>query len=161
MTGTTRTTPADRPVDWLVDDSLAPHVDETPPGELYRAAERGELVLPFCSLCRIPLEPEQRICDGCGSDAVTWEPVLPRGTVHSATLVHRLEPGLVRAAAPYPVLDVELDSGHRLIMTTLHPATAAPAVGETVTIGFRSVGGVHIPAAVPTAAHSETTEDRP
>jgi uncharacterized OB-fold protein len=157
MTGTARTAPTD----WLVDDCLAPHVDETPPGALYRAAERSELALPFCALCRIPLEPEQRICDGCGGDAVVWEPVPPRGVVHSATLVHRLEPGLVRAAAPYPVLDVELDSGHRLIMTTLHPATAAPAVGESVTIGFRTVGGVRIPAAVPATAPGETTEDRP
>ncbi|MFF4767318.1 Zn-ribbon domain-containing OB-fold protein [Streptomyces sp. NPDC001255] len=145
--------------DWLVEDGLAPVVDDTPPGPFYRAAARGELALPFCAACRLPLEPEQRLCDGCGADDILWETVAPRGTVHSATLVHRLEPGLVRTRAPYPVLDIELLSGHRLIMTTLAPATAPPAVGEPVTIGFRTVGGVHLPAAVPAAADSET-EDR-
>jgi hypothetical protein len=67
--------------------------------------------------------------------------------VHSATVMHRLEPGLVRSGAPYPILDVELTSGHRLIMTSRDRTEAVFHIGDRVTIGFRRLGGVAIPAA--------------
>jgi hypothetical protein len=71
--------------------------------------------------------------------------------------MHRLEPGLVRASAPYPLLDVETDSGHRLIMTTTHPRHSAPGIGDRVAIGFRRLGGVSVPAALSTVP-TETEE---
>ena len=67
--------------------------------------------------------------------------------MHAATVVHRREAGLILAEHPYPVLDVELRSGHRLIMTTRSPADRAPAVGSPVAVDFRQIGGVHVPAA--------------
>jgi hypothetical protein len=60
--------------------------------------------------------------------------------------MHRREPGLVHAKAPYPIVDVELTSGHRLVMTTVQPATTAPAIGTAVRVGFRRLGDVPIPA---------------
>jgi len=141
--------------DWLLDDGLAPDVNHDPLAPLYDGSARGELVLPFCGSCGRPLDLEQPVCDGCGSFECVWRAVEPAGTVHSATVMHRAEPGLVHADAPYPIIDVELTSGHRLIMTTLESTMLPPTIGVPVRIAFRILGGVAIPAAQPTAP-SET-----
>jgi uncharacterized protein len=132
--------------DWLLDNALAPNVDDELLAPLYRAAARNEFAMPFCAACALPLELDQEICDRCGNDEPDWRTVDPHGTVHAATLMHRREPGLVHAVAPYPIVDVELASGHRLVMTTVQPAGTAPAIGTAVRIGFRHLGDVAIPA---------------
>jgi uncharacterized OB-fold protein len=144
--------------DWLVDAALAPLAGGSL-APLYAGAAAGELTLPFCATCGLALELEQRACDGCGATDIHWRPVERAGTVHAATLVHRREPGLVRVTEPYPVLDVELTSGHRLIMTTLTATELAPAIGRPVTIGFRVVGGVSVPAAALDPADSLVSTD--
>lgn len=132
--------------DWLLDSALAPAAEDDMLAPLYRAAARNELALPFCAACALPLELDQNVCDHCGDAESDWRTVDPRGVVHAATLMHRREPGLVRSAAPYPIVDVELTSGHRIVMTTLQPADTAPLIGAAVRIGFRRLGDVAIPA---------------
>ncbi|BBZ59232.1 Zn-ribbon domain-containing OB-fold protein [Mycolicibacterium monacense] len=132
--------------DWLLDPSLAPAAGDEVLAPLYDAAQRGEVMLPFCAACAKPLELEQDICDGCGGGDRSWRAVAPHGTVHAATLMHRREPGLVHARGPYPIVDVELDSGHRLVMTTARPTDTAPRIGTAVHIAFRRLGDVVIPA---------------
>ena len=132
--------------DWLLDGALAPAADDDMLAPLYRAASRNELALPFCAACALPLELEQEVCDGCGHTERDWRTVDSRGTVHAATLMHRREPGLVHTKAPYPIVDVELASGHRMVMTTVQPAVTAPLIGAAVRIGFRRLGDVAIPA---------------
>jgi uncharacterized OB-fold protein len=151
-------TPPEVTVDWLVSADLAPDAGDPALAALYEAAARGELALPFCGSCGLPLELEQRVCDGCDATDVRWRPVEPVGTVHAATAVHRREPGLILTGDPYPVLDVEVGSGHRLVMTTTGPVTDLPAIGQSVTISFRSVGGVAVPAAHVTDARSTEKE---
>lgn len=141
--------------DWLLVDSLAPDPADDALAPLYEGAARGELVLPFCAVCALPLDLEQRVCDGCGAIDTQWRIAEPRGVVHSVTLMHRIEPGLVAATAPYPVLDVDLAAGHRLIMTTVEPAATAPRIGDPVTVGFRSLGDVAVPAARTSSASIE------
>ena len=102
--------------------------------------------MPFCTACALPLELYQEVCDACGHSERNWRTVDPSGTVHTATLMHRREPGLVHGVAPYPIVDVEMESGHRLVMTTVQPAEVAPAIGTHVRIGFRRLGDVAIPA---------------
>ncbi|BBX27021.1 Zn-ribbon domain-containing OB-fold protein [Mycolicibacterium alvei] len=133
-------------VDWLLDGTLAPAVGGDSLAPLYEAANRGELALPFCAACAQPVELGQEICDNCGASEQNWRAVELLGSVHSATLMHRREPGLVRAQHPYPIVDVEMNSGHRLVLTTVHPADTAPAIGTAVTIDFRHLGNVAIPA---------------
>jgi uncharacterized OB-fold protein len=132
--------------DWLLDPALAPAVEHDPLAPLYRAATHNELVLPFCAACARPLELDQEVCDHCSGTEHDWRTVEPRGTVHAATVMHRLEPGLVHAQGPYPIVDVELTSGHRLVMTTVQSSATAPAIGSGVRIGFRHLGDVAIPA---------------
>jgi uncharacterized OB-fold protein len=132
--------------DWLLDPALAPEPEHDALAPLYRAARRSELALPFCAACDQPLELDQEVCDLCGGTENDWRTVDLHGTVHAATLMHRREPGLVHAQAPYPIVDVELDSGHRIVMTTTQPADTAPAIGVKVRIGFRRLGDVAIPA---------------
>ncbi|MEW1931341.1 OB-fold domain-containing protein [Rhodococcus sp. NPDC079359] len=133
--------------DWLLDPALAPTVDGDPLRPLYDGAARGELVLPFCSRCDAPVDLDQQVCDRCGSPETDWRATDLHGTVHSATLMRRLEPGLVATTAPYPIVDVELRGGHRLIMTTVDVAPAVPRIGDNVRVGFRHLGGVALPAA--------------
>ena len=132
--------------DWLLDSALAPAADDDVLATLYRAAARNELAMPFCAACALPLELDQEVCDGCGNSERHWRTIDPHGTVHAATLMHRREPGLVHGVAPYPIVDVELSSGHRVIMTTVQPADTAPRIGAAVRIGFRHLGDVAIPA---------------
>jgi uncharacterized protein len=146
--------------DWLLTDTLAPHVEGDPLAPLYAGSDRGELVLPFCAACALPLDLDQHVCDGCGAAEVAWRPVEPTGTVHSLTVMHRREPGLVVATEPYLILDVELASGHRLIMTTRTRPESLPRIGDPVAVAFRELGGVSIPSVdlIPTAPL--TTEAR-
>ena len=138
--------------DWLVAAELAPDAADPVLAPVYEAATRGALALPFCAVCATPLELEQYVCDACGANAEIgtagrqWRDVPLEGTVHTATLVHRREPGLIVATGPYPVIDVELASGHRLVLTTATPSEAAPDIGAPVEIAFRTVGGVTLPA---------------
>jgi uncharacterized OB-fold protein len=132
--------------DWLLDAALAPETEHDALAPLYRATSREQLALPFCLACEQPLELDQEVCDACGGLEHDWRTVEPRGTVHAATLMHRRERGLVQAEAPYPIVDVELESGHRLMMTTVRPANRLPAIGTHVRIGFRRLGDVAIPA---------------
>ncbi|MCT1351991.1 MULTISPECIES: Zn-ribbon domain-containing OB-fold protein [Gordonia] len=135
--------------DWLLDDSLAPAVAGDPLEPLYAGAARGVLVLPFCARCAIPLDLEQHVCDRCGSGRIDWAETVPTGVVHSSTTMHRLEPGLVATTGPYPIVDIELTGGHRLIMTTVDWQADSPQIGDVVDIGFRNLAGVAIPAAQP------------
>ena len=131
--------------DWLVDEALAPAV-EGPLAPLYAAAVQGSLALPHCDRCSQPLELEQVRCDSCATTEIAWRTVEPEGTVHAATTVHRREPGLIVATQPYHVVDIELSSGHRLLMSTSGPTATPPAIGDHARIMFRHVGGVPVPA---------------
>jgi uncharacterized OB-fold protein len=135
--------------DWLLERTLAPDSEDDVLAPLYRAAAQNELVLPFCGACADALELDQEVCDHCGGTEHDWRAVELRGIVHAATVMHRREPGLVHAQDPYPIVDVEMTSGHRLVMTTAQPAAAAPSIGTPVRIGFRRLGDVSIPAIHP------------
>jgi uncharacterized protein len=154
-TGFWETAPAESgpgPGDWLVAPELAPDATDPVMAPLYEAAARGALALPFCAACGAPLELEQYLCDMCGASADVgtagrqWRDVPLEATVHTATLVHRRERGLIVAPGPYPVIDVELASGHRLVLTTDAPSGQAPGIGTPVEIAFRTVAAVKLPA---------------
>jgi uncharacterized protein len=147
--------------DWLVVPDLAPDVGDPDVAPLYAAAATGRLVMPFCAGCGTPVELEQSVCDTCGTSERDWREVPPVGIVHAATLVHRREPGLIVTNAPYPVIDVELASGHRIVVTTAPPSGIAPSIGTPVEIAFRTVGAVAVPAVRTPASAAPLTGDTP
>lgn len=142
--------------DWLVAEALAPatsgHLDP-----LYRASSQGTLAMPFCASCDQALELEQSVCHRCGRGGPRWKPVEPAGTVHAVTTVHRSERPLIVSEDPYHVIDVELHSGHRVVMTTTHPLADAPRIGDHVGVGFRNIGGVAVPAVVTQPTDTEVS----
>jgi uncharacterized protein len=139
--------------DWLVHDSLQPTTSGTL-APLYDAALRGELHMPFCGSCGDAQDFEQLRCESCAATTRKWQRVDPTGTVHAVTMVHRREPGLILTDAPYPVIDVELQSGHRLVITTDAPLATAPTIGQTVVVTFRMVGPVAVPSVDAHLLHS-------
>jgi uncharacterized protein len=149
--------------DWLVAPELAPDPADPDTAPLYAAAARGVLAMPFCVGCGIPLELEQSVCDACGAAERQWREVPRTGTVYAATLVHRRERELIVAAHPYPVIDVELTSGHRLVLTTTQACEHAHAIGAPVEIAFRTVGDVALPAVrvEPSTGEKSTGEKMP
>jgi uncharacterized OB-fold protein len=147
--------------DWLVVPGMAPDAEDPDLAPLYTAAATGSLVMPFCAGCGTPVELEQSVCDGCGTPERDWREVPRAGTVHAATLVHRREPGLIVTDAPYPVIDVELTSGHRIVVTTATPSGIAPSIGTPVEIAFRMVGAVAVPAVRTLASAAPLTGDTP
>jgi uncharacterized protein len=157
------------PADWLVAPELAPDATDPVLAPLYEAAARDALALPFCAACSTPLELEQYVCDACGANAEIgtagreWRDTPLAGTVHTATLVYRREPGLIVATGAYPVIDVELASGHRLVLTTATPSGQVPEIGAPVEIAFRTVGTVTLPAVRAARPHRppEVTDRRP
>lgn len=144
------------PTDWLVTDALAPATSGHL-APLYQASSQGTLAMPFCSLCDQAVELEQSVCHRCGRGGVQWKPVEPAGAVHAVTTVHRRERSLIVSEHPYPVIDVELRSGHRVVMTTTHPLAEAPRIGDHVRVGFRIVGGVAVPAVVTQPTDTEVS----
>lgn len=131
--------------DWLVDDTLAPPVTERCE-PFHAAASNGRVVLPSCEACAGPVELDQVACHRCGAVGTVWHEVPRRAKVHASSLVHRVAPPQILSDKPYLLIDVEFESGHRLVLTTTRPWTEPPEIGLQVPIGFRRVGEVHLPA---------------
>ncbi len=132
--------------DWLVLDTAAPSAEE-PLARFFAGTADDELLLPFCGNGH-PLDFDQVECERpeCGERSPEWRPVPKSGTVIASIVMHRLEKAYIAAKAPYPVLEVEFDSGHRLYLSTdRDPGAVAYQTGERVDIAFVSVGGIRIP----------------
>ena len=77
--------------------------------EFWRAARRHELVRPRCDACGTSFFTPQIACPACLSERWRYERSSGRGTVYSATVVHRAPlPGL---ETPYQVAIVDLEEG--------------------------------------------------
>lgn len=140
--------------DWLLTASGAPSVADPLTG-FYSAADEGVLELAVCVAHGHPLDADQVRCDRCGA-AAEARAVAPQGRVLAVVTMHRREAGLVATDAPYPVLDVELDSGHRLYLSTTDGAAPVPAVGARVRVGWVRIG----PQAVPRVSNDMQLENR-
>jgi uncharacterized protein len=85
-----------------------------PPSELLSALRDGRLVLQRCDACgrfRYPVAP---VCPYCGGEALAWQELSGRGTVHSWARYHRPYLPEFEPLLPYAVLSVELEEGVRI-----------------------------------------------
>ena len=94
--------------DWLVAPELAPDAGDPDWPRCTRRPPGARSPCRSAPRARTPLELEQYVCDACGASAEVgtagreWRDVPLAGTVHTATLVHRREPGLIVAAGALP-----------------------------------------------------------
>lgn len=132
------------PTDWLMDPAARPS-GEPPLEEFLEAAAAGSLSMPFCSLCDRPLDIDQVRCEGCCEGRPTWRQVDLTGRVLAAIEMHRFEKSLVRSTAPYQLVEVELVSGHRLIVSTDEPTSRKYQAGDAIDLGLVEVGGQNVP----------------
>ncbi|WAH97649.1 OB-fold domain-containing protein [Arthrobacter sp. MMS18-M83] len=130
--------------DWLVLDAAAPSIEE-PLLTFLDGTARGELVLPFCTNGH-PLDFDQGRCEQDGStEQPVWRTVSSRATVIASIVMHRTEKTFVKAVVPYPVIEVELGSGHRLYVSTDREPERNYQAGDQVELTFVVVGETRIP----------------
>ena len=131
-------------LDWLLHDSAAPS-DVAPLTQYLAGSAEGKLVLPFCTACKHPLDLDQLHCDECAHQERVWQEVEPAGRVTVAILMNRVDARYVKQEAAYPVVEVSLNSGHRIIVSTSTVADAPIASGTEVRLEFVQVGTQNIP----------------
>ena len=66
--------------------------------------------LQSCDDCKLMRYPPTTACPFCASPKATWTPVEPKGAVHSYTEVHHAIQPAFKAATPYLILIVDLDT---------------------------------------------------
>ena len=66
--------------------------------------------LQNCKQCNLLRYPPTTACPWCASPDATWQPVEARGAVHSYTEVHHAIQPAFKAATPYLILLVDLDT---------------------------------------------------
>lgn len=114
---------------------FAPRFDTDIVRPYWAALERGELMLPACSVCGewqwYPFEFVK-----CHAEAHhEWRRVTPRGTVFTFTTVHRgFLPNAVPKAPPYVSALVELDgiAGVRIPTLLVNLGARRPTIGMRV-----------------------------
>lgn len=121
-------------------DALRPRPDPSPLTEPFWAAARERrLVRPYCPACDRSFFTPQIACPRCLSTAWEYRESSGRGTVYSATVVHRAPyPGFT---SPYHVAIVDLDEGWQMLSNVVGDAADASAEAGTtaVPIGTRVV----------------------
>lgn len=94
-----------------------PDRDDLDNGPFWTGTDKGELRVKYCGDCARHHWPPRLGCPYCGSGALTWVPVAPKGTVFSWTIVHRSQTPGFADQTPYAVVLVALDDakGVRII----------------------------------------------
>ena len=122
---------------------IAPSPDAVP---FWDAAQREELLLPYCASCERFFFYPRTICPGCGARDVTWRPSAGVGTVYTFCIQHRSGLPGFRDATPFVTAIVELDEGPRLttILVDVAPDPASIACGMRVEVAFTSLEDGHV-----------------
>ncbi|CAB4619700.1 unannotated protein [freshwater metagenome] len=137
-------------IDWLLRDTAAPS-DVAPLSEYLAGSAEGKLMLPFCAACQHPLDLDQLHCDECAHQVRVWQTVEPAGRVTVSIMMNRVDARYVKQEAAYPVIEVSLNSGHRIIVSTSTVSDAPIASGTEVRLEFVQVGTQYIPRIINTA----------
>ena len=114
---------------------IAPSPDAVP---FWDAAQREELLLPYCASCERFFFYPRTICPGCGGREVIWRPSAGVGTVYTFCIQHRTGLPGFRDATPFVTAIVELDEGPRIttFLVDVAPDPAAIACGMRVEVTF-------------------------
>jgi uncharacterized OB-fold protein len=103
----------------------------------WAAAREHVLVRPRCRDCGTSFFTPQIACPACLSEDWAYEPSSGRGTVYSATVVHRAPfPGL---ATPYQVAIVDLEEDWSMLTNIVHAETTPTPIGTPVEVAWVDV----------------------
>lgn len=102
------------------------------------AARRHTLVRPRCNGCGRSFFTPQIACPNCLSQDWDYVPSSGRGTVYSATIVHRAPyPGF---ESPYHVAIVDLEEGWQMMTNLVGAGDRPVAIGAAVTVDWLPLG---------------------
>lgn len=125
---------------------LAPAVSPAPEAApFWEAADRHELLLPFCGACEQFFFYPRTLCPVCGSRDVQWRRASGRGRLYTFCIQYRNSvPGLENAV-PFVTAIVQLDEGPRLMtfLIGIEPDPKAIACDIPVELDFLDLQGGH------------------
>ncbi len=86
-------------------------------GPFWEGTDKGELRVKHCADCGQHHWPPRLGCPYCGSAAIEWTRVSPRGEIYSWTVIHRSQTPGFETETPYAVALVQLNEakGVRMI----------------------------------------------
>ena len=120
------------------------------PAAAFRAGcARGEFLVQKCADCDHVQFPPRACCLACGSQDLLWHAASHTGTIHSFSIVHRAPTEAFRSRVPYALALIDLSDGGRAMMNIDTPDLDALAIGQSVTIAFRTDGERTLPVARP------------
>lgn len=103
------------------------------------AAARGVLQCPKCNACGTRFFTPRFACPSCLSEDWSWERSRGRGTILSATTVHKAPfPGV---ATPYVLAVVTLDEGWYMLTNIVNCNPSEARIGAAVRVSFVHRGG--------------------
>ncbi len=133
--------------------------------DFYRGWLDEDLRLNRCADCGRWHHPPRPMCPSCWSWNVVPTPVSGRGTVHLLIRLHQgpPAPGVDYAAAPYPVVTVELEEqvGLRFTSTVIDCPPDNIAIGMPVELTWIDRHGSPFPVFRPRASSSSPSTARP
>jgi uncharacterized OB-fold protein len=103
----------------------------------WKGCREHRLMLPTCASCGKAHLPPGPVCPFCFSDAIAWREASGRGRISTWTMVHKAWFPAFADAAPYNVIQVELEEGPRLTSNLV--GGAEPSIGQCVEVVFDDV----------------------
>lgn len=82
----------------------------------WQGAEAGQLVMQRCRTSGRWIHPPEPLCQCCGEAELAYEPVPPRGRVHSFVVMHDKRVVGFESDVPYANVWVELDAQPMLVL---------------------------------------------
>lgn len=116
-----------------------PNADSAP---FWEGCAAHEFRFQRCNDCGKAQFYPRAICFDCHGSNLTWEVSVGKGTVHSATTVHRGPSVAFKADGPYQVALVDMDEGFRF-MANVRGAEAE--IGTRVRVIYEKRGDQTIP----------------
>lgn len=113
-----------------------PEISEMTRG-FWAAARRHELVRPVCTRCGRSFFVPQAVCTHCLADDWSYAQSSGRGTVYSATVVHRAPfPGI---EVPFHLAVVDLEEDWSMLTNLLGAGDSAVASGTPVEVAWLDI----------------------
>ncbi len=115
----------------------------------WEAAEKGQLMLQYCTVCANAVFYPRTICPVCWSHQLVWREASGHGILKSFSIIYRpSHPGWL-PAVPYVVGLVELEEGPTMLNFIVTDPGYSCSVGDALHLMPIRIGGRILPAFKP------------